>query len=149
MERYPFKPGDWVQDGGDRVAKVKSVWDQNGEVLLDLVMFSHTGEREGRTSPAMGGPRTFEPACDAAGWERITPPVFPMVPKWVTNPDGSRTARMWGGDRLPPANWKPPVRKGRVVALSPDDRLVLALRAIAEGHNDPRTLAISVLQGMK
>jgi hypothetical protein len=147
MDVFPFKPGDWVQDGCDRIAKIKDVWEDRGQVLLDLVMFDHSGDKLGRVSPVMGGPRTFEPACSAQGWERIAKPDFPIVMTWRDNGNGTVSPRMWGGDRLPPANWKKRQRKTAVVVRS-DDRIRRALQAIADGHNDPRTLALEVLKGL-
>jgi hypothetical protein len=62
MTVFPFRPGDWVSDQSGNVAKVKGVWEgKPGEVLIDLVLYNRSGERIGRDSPAMGGPRTFEP----------------------------------------------------------------------------------------
>ena len=41
------------------------------------------GGAVGRASPAMGGPRTFEPACTVTDWRRIGQPQFPMAPQIV------------------------------------------------------------------
>jgi hypothetical protein len=88
VEPFPFKPGDWVVDSGERVAKVKGVSRFNGDVYLDLYIYSDRGERIGRTSPVMGGPRTYEPCCSAEGWERLEgEPDWPIKVQWV--PDGS------------------------------------------------------------
>jgi hypothetical protein len=54
VEPFPFKPGDWVVDSGERVAKVKGVSRFNGDVYLDLYIYSDRGERIGRTSPVDG-----------------------------------------------------------------------------------------------
>ncbi len=143
--RFPFKPGDWATDDQDRVAKVKSVWRCGDEVMLDLWIFTHKGKRVGRESPACGGPRTFEPACPAQHWERIGEPSFPITPQWISNGDGTASGRMWAGKRLPPANWKQPERRGGAKVSLPDDKLRRALKAIADGHNDARSLAREVL----
>lgn len=108
----PFKPGDWAVDPcGERVAKVVRVYRCGDDVLLDLSIYSHKGDRLGRTSPAMGGPKRIEPACDAKNWERIAEPDFPITLKWVPGDDGKVSARYWAGNRLPPANYIPRPRK--------------------------------------
>lgn len=142
----PFKPGDWAVDGSERVAKVKSVWREegSGDVLLNLILYDWTGEKVGRESPVEGGPRSYEPACDASRWQRIGQPTFPIHVKWVDRGDGRRVAQMWAGDRLPPANYVPKPRRSRMSALT-DDRYRRALKDIAAGHNDPRALAAQVL----
>lgn len=145
---YPFKPRDWVACKGDhsRLAKVRGVArDEKGNVLLDLWLYAADGSRVGRESPACGGPRTYEPSCDAEGWERISPPDFPVRICWVEDEHGRRVARHVAGTVLPPAEWRPSAP--RVAAANPpkDDRLRAALEAIAAGHNDPRRLAQEVL----
>lgn len=145
---YPFKPGDWVAGIGDhrRLAKVKDVSrDKGGEVLLDLWLYDPDGTRIGRESPALGGPRTFEPSCDAQAWERIARPAFPVVVKWVEDETGRKIARHHAGPALPSANWTRPVPRSTQAAQPTDDTLRRALEAIAAGHNDPRSLAIEVL----
>src|SRR5688500_13558015 len=115
MTIFPFRPRDWAAMG-ERVAQVKAVYEDPGaagKVLLDLVIFSSSGERVGRESPAMGGPRTWEPACAAEGWERIAEPDFPLSLKWVEDGAGRQVAQYWTGERLPPANWKKPARRAR------------------------------------
>lgn len=144
----PFRPRDWVDRGDGHVAQVKRVYRNQGEVLLDLVIYDRSGERVGRESPAMGGPRTFEPCCPAEHYQRITKPRFPLVPRWVPNGDGSATMRVVGGNPLPPANWTPPRRKGGSGTRPADDRLRRALKAIADGQNDARGLAMETL-GLK
>lgn len=149
---YPFRPGDWVWDGS-RPATVKRVYDDgSGEVLLDLVIYSRDGEKLGRQSPACGGPRTFEPACSANGWQRIAQPKWPIEPKWVEDGYGKRTAQLFVGPVLPPAEWSPPKRRSPSFAvfmskqLREDNRMYRrALEAIADGHNDARNLACIAL----
>jgi len=145
---YPFKPGDWVAGIGDhrRLARVRDVSrDENGAVLLDLWLYDPGGTRIGRESPALGGPRTFEPCCDAAGWERIARPDFPVAVRWVEDEGGRRVARHHVGPALPPANWSRPAPRSAPAAQPSDDTLRRALEAIAAGHNDPRSLAAEVL----
>lgn len=140
-EPLPFRPRDWVTDSSDRIARVRSVYEGNpGEVLLDLVMFEHDGNQIGRISPACGGPRSFEPACSADGWERIKEPIFPIRLIWVPDGTGKKVLRFWAGKRLPPANWTPPRRRS-ALRLPAHDPLRAALEKIADGYNDARTLA--------
>jgi hypothetical protein len=141
----PFKPGDWVSDCMGQPAKVRAVYRDRGEVLLDLVLYDMKGGKVGRESPACGGPRTFEPACAADGWQRIAQPTFPISLKWVDDGDGKRTARYVAGTPLPPANYTPKPRRRAYVPAQPDDALRRALQQIADGHNDPRTLAKTIL----
>lgn len=142
----PFKPGDWAfNPSGEQIAKVKAVyWDSN-LVMFDLVMFSFQGDKLGRVSPSEGGPRSFEPACPAEGWERIAEPFFPIEPRWIPNEDGSHRLRRDPGKRLPPANYVPRKRRARVVRDMETDRLRKALEDIAGGHNDPQTRARNAL----
>lgn len=144
---FPFRPGDWVMNQSGRVAKVKAVEEYRDEVTFDLVLYSSRGEKIGRESPSLGGPRTFEPSCSIAGWERCKKPVFPLQPKWVPQEDGSVRAMYWS-DRLPPANYRKPMRKGGGAALVAIENALLrqALELIADGHNDARALARKTLR---
>lgn len=147
---FPFKPGDWVANQGDRVAKVKAVYaDEKSAVLLDLVMFKWDGKKTGRESPACGGPRSFEPACNGDDWRRVKAPTFPMSPVWTPAEGGGAIARYWAGESLPPANWTPPKRRARFVPRPADDELRKALEQIANGHNDARGLAKQVLNARR
>jgi len=139
----PFKPRDWVQNSADQLAQVLRVYEDGSDILLDLVRYAPNGTKLGRVSPAMGGPRTFEPACTAAGWQRIKAPQFPM--KLTRGEKG--IVRYWG-EPLPPADWTPPKRRARVRAIS-DDRFRQAIKKIADGHNDARQLAKDVLGGAR
>jgi hypothetical protein len=146
MTVFPFRPGDWVSDQSGNVAKVKGVWEgKPGEVLIDLVLYNRSGERIGRDSPAMGGPRTFEPACDSTAWHRIKEPTFPIDLKWVQDGKGKKQARYFAGDPLPPAQWKKPKPRSRMAAFKSDDRLRRALEKIANGDNDARATASAAL----
>lgn len=143
----PFKPGDWVSDDMDRLARVKRVYEGDGETLLDLVMFDRDGAHLGRVSPACGGPRTFEPCCSVGSWRRIKVPSFPVELKWVES-SGKRVARYYAGIGLPPANWTPPKRRLRFSAIARpahNASLRRALQKIADGHNDARQLAKDTL----
>lgn len=146
MEPHPLKPGDWVASPDhERVAKVRDVYWIEDEPLADLWMYDHDGQKLGRVSPIEGGPRGYEPACDARDWVRISEPRFPIVLKWIPNGNGV-TMGYIAGKELPPANYVKRQRKGRRKPVIPmDDKLRKALEAIAAGHNDPRTLAKQVL----
>jgi hypothetical protein len=72
-----FHVGDWVTDG-HQLARVRYVGRTPADNTFDLVMYSiPNGDRLGRVSPAMGGPRHFEPCCDTKGWRRCKP-SFPI-----------------------------------------------------------------------
>lgn len=81
-----LQKGDWVMSVSNpynpSIAKVKDAYADpvfEGQELVDLVLYSHTGEKIGRSSPALGGPKGFEPACDASLWTRIKPPNFDIL----------------------------------------------------------------------
>lgn len=79
-----FKSGTWVAQfdrDPDRpqIAQIRDAYPDplsKDKLLLDLVFFAHDGKRQGRLSPAGGGPRNFEPACDASRWVLIHKPDF-------------------------------------------------------------------------
>lgn len=80
----PFKKGDWVlRRDWQQLAQVKEFSPASGswEATLDLIIYSRSGERIGRESPAMGGPRGFEPCCPASDWAPIRKPAF-SLPKY-------------------------------------------------------------------
>lgn len=82
----PYSKGDWLETTGDsqlQIARVREAyWARNsdGEVKLygDLWLYNYNGDRIGRDSPAMGGPRTYEPFCDLSEYQRIAEPEFPI-----------------------------------------------------------------------
>jgi len=77
----PIRGNGWVQNLTGDVAQIRSVYrdTESGEVLMDLWMYSHKGDKLGRVSPVEGGPRTFEPAVTYDDyWFRIHPPIFPL-----------------------------------------------------------------------
>lgn len=88
-----FVEGAWVAcDDLDqpRIARVLDAYVLGGELLLDLVMYRRDGSKEGRVSPACGGPRGFEPACPAETWGLIEEPDW----EWLSVP------RYHWGDRV-------------------------------------------------
>ncbi len=75
-----FKVGDWAAQNscfGKQFGKVKSVYPDGS---IDVVIYDLDGTRLGRTSPAMGGPKHFEPYCAADGWIKVEDgePDFPV-----------------------------------------------------------------------
>jgi hypothetical protein len=148
-EVFPFKPGDWVVDFGERVARVKGVSRFAGDVYLDLYMYSDRGDNLGRTSPAMGGPRAYEPCCSAEGWTRLErEPDWPIKVKGIPTGDGKVVLQKWAGTRNPkPANYVPRKRRGGGSFRLPadDSKLRQALQDIANGHNDARRRAKDAL----
>lgn len=83
-EPAPFQAGDWVAEapetGRPDIAKVKDLYrdDIAKEWVADLVLYAPSGNRLGRRSPAMGGPRGFEPCVPVGGWRKIEKPQFPV-----------------------------------------------------------------------
>jgi len=79
-----FQRGGWVvRRDWQQLAQIKEftpAWGSFG-ATLDLVIYSRSGERIGRESPAMGGPRGFEPCCEASNWVPIRKPAF-SLPKY-------------------------------------------------------------------
>lgn len=80
----PVTAGDWIAEAPDTthpdIAKVKSVYWDNiaGEWVADIVIYDHQGDRIGRKSPAMGGPKHIEPCVPMGNWRRIAKPEFPL-----------------------------------------------------------------------
>lgn len=76
-----FELGGWVAEANacygmgfaPRLAKIRDIYPDGH---LDLVLYSYTGERIGRESPALGGPTHFEPYCCPDNWEPIDKPQF-------------------------------------------------------------------------
>lgn len=86
----PLKAGCWVMRGTGahiEIARVKDCYWESGRVVMDLSIYDVNGTRVGRTSPAMGGPKTFEPACDLGDWKRIAKPKFPLDMLWLPVPE--------------------------------------------------------------
>lgn len=78
---YVYKKGDWVASKNapmnrPEIAKVRDIYE--GEPVFDLVMYAPDGSRLGRVSPAMGGPKGFEPWCSQEMYVPIKKPKFPL-----------------------------------------------------------------------
>ncbi|MDU8350904.1 hypothetical protein RYA05_03230 [Pseudomonas syringae pv. actinidiae] len=89
LDRYtpttpcPVEKKNWVMERDVQhpsIGRVKDCyWDSAcQEWVIDIVLYSPDGDRIGRSSPAMGGPRSFEPAVPFEYWERIEKPQFPL-----------------------------------------------------------------------
>lgn len=79
----PVQKKDWVMEKDVQhplLGCVKDVyWDGTCQQwVMDLVLYSADGTRVGRQSPAMGGPRSFEPALTCECYNRINKPRFPI-----------------------------------------------------------------------
>jgi hypothetical protein len=87
----PLASVDWVayQHGSPpdigRVVRCYKVYDNT--FCMDLKLFSLKGTLLGRTSPAEGGPKSYEPALPVAGWVRIKKPAFPTNLQWIPKED--------------------------------------------------------------
>jgi hypothetical protein len=92
----PFKKGDWVEskEGSLQVGIVKDCYWSSGykgspdEILVDLFLYDYDGNKVGRESLALDGPRSFEPCLTASDWKRIEKPGFPIEIRYMpTDPD--------------------------------------------------------------
>lgn len=100
--------GAWVAQLGlddpyPQIAKVREAHQEDN--ALDLVFYSGSGERIGRVSPAMGGPKGFEPFCCAQTWVEIESPPFEQMAKarWGWRDFLVPLQRNVAGNRLEPA----------------------------------------------
>lgn len=80
---HDMQEGSWVAsfhsaspDFGAQIGRVKEV---HFDGSIDIVLYAKTGRRIGRESPAMGGPKGFEPCCCADYWEPIEKPDFDFI----------------------------------------------------------------------
>jgi hypothetical protein len=140
---YPVKPGDWVAHryNDTRFGRIKDVMIDRGETLVHIVLYSHSGEKIGRESAILGGPRTYEPCCDYSNWHRIDKPDFPVSLKWIDNGDGTMTPRYRSGPALPDRKWIRPVRKPRALPIihiqdNNQDTEIAALKRAAQELRD-------------
>ena len=73
-----FLKGEWCirdDDWCDVVARVLRTWPDG---TMDLVLYDHAGNRIGRRSPRMGGPKGYEPCCPQSRYRRISKPEWPL-----------------------------------------------------------------------
>lgn len=76
---YP-KPGMWVMSADEvRKPMLGRIRDVHSDGSIDVAIYSAAGDHLGRVSPAMGGPRSFEPCCGAENWIPIEPPDFELL----------------------------------------------------------------------
>lgn len=72
--------GAWVcREDNRALGQVRDAYSDEEGAYLDIVLYSPSGERIGRESPAMGGPTSFEPACPARYWICVEAPRFPVA----------------------------------------------------------------------
>ncbi|UTC29718.1 hypothetical protein BAJUN_00880 [Bajunvirus bajun] len=123
----PIAQGDWVAENRDglgqlRVGRVKYAWFDKGEILMNVVLFSMDGDKVGRDSPAMGGPRTFEPCVPFdERWTRIEPPDFPLIAEPVQRPVPDKPGTVVLDYSYRGASgWKPKPARTRAVKQSGD-----------------------------
>jgi len=81
-----FSVGDWIapEDAvgkltNCRIAKIKTLYDEENTGFADLVMYAGDGTKLGRVSEPFDGPKTFEPFCELDGWVPIEKPKFPLT----------------------------------------------------------------------
>lgn len=72
---------NWVASVGNsfdrpQIGRVREV---HFDGTLDIVLFSHRGEKIGRVSPALNGPKSYEPCCSPENWEVIAEPDFNFI----------------------------------------------------------------------
>lgn len=113
-EHYPARRGDWIASGEPitRVAQIKRVYRHSDGFLADLIFYDFNGNKLGRVSPPMGGPRTFEPACALRDWYRIKPPEFPIRLSWKYSKDRTRRTAGYHAARRP---WGKYARRRKLV----------------------------------
>lgn len=118
----PVIKGDWIESRGEgqpRVGRVvHSHWDiVDGErrCMVDVAIYDYSGTRVGRESPAMGGPRAYEPWLNYSEWFRIKKPDFPIAIQWVPRADGSTVGRYVTKAALMPDRTEVPVGRKQVV----------------------------------
>lgn|SRR5574337_473951 len=81
MKVHEFITGGWVAQRGVKqpvFGIVKAIYECQGDLLLDIVVYDLKGNRVGRKSPPEGGPTSYEPACPAKNYASIKKPEFPI-----------------------------------------------------------------------
>lgn len=80
LPAHMLAPGTWATNGS-RLGKIKEAYAPDGSSpsgAYDVVIYDRDGKRVGRDSPALGGPKQFEPCCSADLWRGIKAPKFPL-----------------------------------------------------------------------
>jgi hypothetical protein len=92
----PVLRGDWVESrylSEPKIGRVvNSCWSKDGDTLscmIDVAIYGYRGDRIGRETPAMGGPRRHEPWVSYSEWFRIEKPDFPLTLEWKSNEDNA------------------------------------------------------------
>ena len=67
--------GSWVTNT-QQIGRVKHI---HNDGFIDIIVYDRFGNVIGRTSPAMGGPTSFEPCCNPDNWKEIFEPEFPLT----------------------------------------------------------------------
>lgn len=91
-----MKKGDWVSDFGSdipQLGRICGTFELDGVLYINVVLYDREGTRLGRVSPALGGPRKFEPALDGRLWTVIERPSFPLP---ITQIDDDRGRLRFG-----------------------------------------------------
>ena len=77
-----IQKGAWVvnpESSGLELGKVKETYDE--EKLFDLIIYNSKGGKIGRISPALNGPKKFEPCLEQKEFIVIQKPIFPIALK--------------------------------------------------------------------
>lgn len=156
LSTYPVKPGDWLRNKFNRrIAKVRNIYRDGSDVLVDLVLYDAAGTRIGRESPSFGGPRRYEPACDYRDWHRVAKPTFPVEPddmgvrfKPEDSPRDALPERQWVRRVRLPSNARMPRVRNFDPTVEAEARRLAArqLRDIARevGHSELATRAATL-----
>jgi len=97
-----MKRNDWVaklNSGSGNCPQIAKVKTMHGTEDADLIFYSHTGDCIGRSSPAMGGPKNFEPFCSTENWVVIKTPNFEELA--LTRSGWGHLLERIGGDESP------------------------------------------------
>lgn len=73
-----MEKGIWIFKH-EQLGIVKEFYEDEEGNLVDIILYDRNGNKVGRSSPHCGGPRTFEPCCEAEGWKEIEKPKFPLT----------------------------------------------------------------------
>jgi hypothetical protein len=76
-----FAKGQWVAQTDcprPTFGVILEKWEDDGEFLMNVALYSPEGAKIGRLSPALGGPKSFEPAVPCKCYHTICEPTFPL-----------------------------------------------------------------------